>query len=706
MEHGRLKALFNTEENDNVVSQTFQRKPVDESKIVAFTQATARKSKKQKEEEAAEEKRRQHELEFSQVFEEYVADFSTAPRAKGSIGFVKAGEAPKGPKNRVSTAFDDDHEQTPEMELIAQKPKGKRAMDAFLEEIKRDQAARERRFGKQSTTHGSSVTSFAAYEAQSGSRDRGDPETSNLFVAHLPENVTEDKLGEYFGQCGEITSVKIMWPRGEGPGDLSRRSKASGLNGFVSFKRRRDAEAALREFDGVNWSGSALRVGWSKAVPTSGKVIYGRRNSRSRSPSPRQSNRSKRYHSRSRSRSLSSSEGYDHYRPRDVSRERKDRDSRYYQGHSRSRSRSRDRRRERRRRSRSSQRMEKDEEEFIKLVAGMTRAHGQAFEENLKVREKHNPNYQFLLSPNSAGGRFYEDLLNPERDSPYQFDDEGNDDAYSTDNEEIKEAERISRNRLGNFARKRFEVMLRAMSGKRGEVARSMAFCLEHAEAAPEVANVVISSLLVNETPVPRKIARLHLISDVIHNSAVSLPSAWKYRQEFQNRLGLVFDHLSTIYHSFGGRMTAETFKRQVVAVIAVWDDRIVFPPEQTSIWKDRLDGKEAVKEDTTRGVEKEQALPVFPTVSKFKSAFKPLTDPDGEQDMDLEDDSITASGDDDNNAVDPPEDIDGAPIQDEEIDGEVLEDIDGAPIDDIDGAPLDDNLDGEPLDFDGEPLE
>ncbi|KAG8813920.1 hypothetical protein FRC17_001378 [Serendipita sp. 399] len=113
MEHGRLKALFNAEENDSTKLTLFrmQRKPVDESKVVAFTQATAKKSKKQKEEEAAEEKRRQQELEFSQVFEEYVADFSVAPRAKGTIGFVKAGETPKGPINRVSAAFDDDAEK-------------------------------------------------------------------------------------------------------------------------------------------------------------------------------------------------------------------------------------------------------------------------------------------------------------------------------------------------------------------------------------------------------------------------------------------------------------------------------------------------------------------------------------------------------------------------------------------------------------------
>lgn len=72
-----------------------------------------------------------------------------------------------------------------------------------------------------------------------------------------------------------------MWPRGDatqGPGadmTTSRRTKNAGLSGFVSFMKRKDAEAALRELDGFDWGGSVLRVGWSKAVPIAAKPLYG-----------------------------------------------------------------------------------------------------------------------------------------------------------------------------------------------------------------------------------------------------------------------------------------------------------------------------------------------------------------------------------------------------------------------------------------------
>ncbi|PVG00341.1 hypothetical protein CPB86DRAFT_729426 [Serendipita vermifera] len=718
MDHGRLKALFNTDEQDDEVAQAFQarmdRKPVDESKVVAFTQATARKSKKEKEEEAAEAKRRQHELETTQVFEEYVADFAAAPRAKGGMTFVRAGE-----KTQVQTTkvFDDDSGAKSRSPPPSLKPKGKRAMDMFLEEIKKDQAAREQRFGRHSHAQGVSVTSLAALDAQGGSRDRGDPETTNLFVAHLPENVTEDKFGEHFGQFGPITSIKIMWPRGDPrENNTDRRSKSGGLSGFVSFKRRRDAEIALKELDGMAWAGSTLRVGWSKAVPTSGRVLYGDRDSRSRSPSPR------RHHHRHRSRS--SSPDYERHRHRDRSRSRHRhrRDEHGYR-RSRSRSASRSRSRERYHRgekksSHSTHKVSKDEEQFIELVAMMTRAHGKAFEDQLMIREKDNTNYDFLFKNDSSCGRLYVDLLDPEYYSSEGFEDDGYDEVYSTDNEEAKEAERAPRNRLCPLARKRFHAMLRAMVGKRGEVARCMAFCLEHGEAAVDVANIVISSLLVDSTPVPKKIARLHLISDIVHNSAVGLPSAWKYRQEFQSRLGLVFDHLSTIYHSFGGRMTAETFKRQVVAVIDVWDDRIVFPPDQTSVWKERLDGKAVHREEQTQMVQVQEKRDTAQP-SKFKSAFKPIADIDGEEDMDLDEEDMVEDQNVDHDEQKPmgltDEDIDGAPM-DDDIDGEVLDDdidgkalddddIDGAPIDDLDGAPLEGDVDGDPVDLDGDPF-
>jgi len=96
---------------------------------------------------------------------------------------------------------------------------------------------------------------------------------------------------------------------------------------------------------------------------------------------------------------------------------------------------------------------------------------------------------------------------------------------YSTDSAEDSEKERTAKGKMGKLAMKRFEAMLRAMSGKRVEIARAMEFAMKRAETADEIAEAICQSLMLDGTPVPRKIARLHLVSDILHNSVSTVPS-------------------------------------------------------------------------------------------------------------------------------------------------------------------------------------
>lgn len=70
---------------------------------------------------------------------------------------------------------------------------------------------------------------------------------------------------------------------------------------------------------------------------------------------------------------------------------------------------------------------------------------------------------------------------------------------YSSDSAEDSEKERTSKGRIGRIARKRFESMLRAMSGKRVEIARAMEFALKHAEAADEVRLFLATCIFLDE---------------------------------------------------------------------------------------------------------------------------------------------------------------------------------------------------------------
>jgi U2-associated protein SR140 len=225
------------------------------------------------------------------------------------------------------------------------------------------------------------------------------------------------------------------------------------------------------------------------------------------------------------------------------------------------------------------------------------------------------------------------------------------------------------------------------------------------------VAEIIIASLLVEGTPVPRKVARLHLICDILHNSAASVPSAWKFRQEFQARLGVVFDHLANIYHSFPGRITAETFKKQITAVVDIWEDWIVFSPDFTAELRTRLEGTTAEddqKEDKVEPVKADTTVvPSRFKTSTFQLATVPVDPAPSDADLDgqvLDDVDGEPVDDVDGEPVD---DVDGMPLDD--VDGEPVDDLDGEPMDDVDGVPLqDDDVDGAPIqeDMDGEPLD
>lgn len=88
-----------------------------------------------------------------------------------------------------------------------------------------------------------------------------------------------------------------------------------------------------------------------------------------------------------------------------------------------------------------------------------------------------------------------------------------------------------------------------------------------------------MQSLLIPSTPVPRKLARLYVVSDILHNSAAPLPNAWRYRSGFEARISAIFSHFGDVAKSFPGLMKQEGFKTQIRALLEVWDSWMVFPP-------------------------------------------------------------------------------------------------------------------------------
>lgn len=102
-----------------------------------------------------------------------------------------------------------------------------------------------------------------------------------------------------------------------------------------------------------------------------------------------------------------------------------------------------------------------------------------------------------------------------------------------------------------------------------------MVFCIEHSDAADEVADCILESLSNESTAVTKKIARLYLISDILHNCGVKVNKASFYRRAFETRLIEIMKQVKLTYDRLEGRLQAEGFKVRILRTLKAWEDSI-----------------------------------------------------------------------------------------------------------------------------------
>lgn len=144
-------------------------------------------------------------------------------------------------------------------------------------------------------------------------------------------------------------------------------------------------------------------------------------------------------------------------------------------------------------------------------------------------------------------------------------------------------------------AKEKLEAILDGLVMEQDEIGDAMLFCLEHADAAEEVGSTpttalrcllpppwlavvtesppffifyrlqvvkhIAASFEHLETPTTLKIARLYLISDILHNCTARVRNASKYRLLFSSHFETIFDHLNKTFKAISGRLRAEQFR-------------------------------------------------------------------------------------------------------------------------------------------------
>uniref|UniRef100_A0A8C1P7H6 U2 snRNP-associated SURP domain containing n=1 Tax=Cyprinus carpio TaxID=7962 RepID=A0A8C1P7H6_CYPCA len=622
-----------------------------EHKLKAFSigkMAVAKRTLSKKEQD--ELKKKEDERAAAEIYEEFLAAFEGG---EGKVKtFVRGGIA-KATKEEVAADDKKGKLYKPKSRILEASKKGdkekkKSNLELFKEELKQIQEERDERHrlkgrvsrfeplptveGRRSADGSSrrNRPSSVLDDSAPGSHDVGDPTTTNLYLGNINPQMNEEMLCQEFGRYGPLASVKIMWPRTD-----EERARERNC-GFVAFMTRKDAERALKHLNGKMIMNFDMKLGWGKGVPIPPHPIYIPPSMMEHTLPPPPSGLPFNAQPKERLKNPNAP-----MPPPPKCKEEFEKTL--------------------------SQAIVKvvipTERNLLSLIHRMIEfvvREGPMFEAMIMNREINNPLYRFLFENQSPAHVYYRwklyTILQGESPTKWKTEDfrifkngsiwrppplnpylHGSPEEEEHDDEEEDE-ETSKKGSLKDEYRDKLEELLRGLTPRKSDIANAMFFCLARADAAEEIVECIAESLSILKTPLPKKIARLYLVSDVLYNSSAKVANASYYRK-------------------------LELQGQRVMSCFRAWEDWAVYPD---------------------------------PFLIKLQNIFLGLVSLDSEKEpADLLPEDIDG-------APIVEEELDGAPLDDVDgmpIDGAQ---IDGAPLDDLDGMPIkgtDDDLDGVPLD-------
>lgn len=553
--------------------------------------------------ELEELKKKEEEEAAAHVFKEFVETFQEVPSTTSKV-WVKAGTYDAGARKEDTSERGklykpvsrlDDKRSIPDIDpvrTLVQRPeppgrphakkkgqdKKKSNLELFKEELRQIQEERSERHKYKNVLRERGVVGVEPsldIIPDVGSYDTGDPNTTNLYLGNLNPKITEQQLMEIFGRYGPLASIKIMWPR-------SDEEKARGRNcGFVAFMSRKDGERALRCINGKEIMNYEMKLGWVKAVVIPPVPIYIppalQQPSKPPPPSGLPFNAQPPKHLFNKIPRVRQGEYY----PSDPD------DKKAYE-------------------QILSQSIVKvvvpTERNILMLIHRMVEfviREGPMFEAIIMNKEINNPFFRFLFENQSPAHIYYRWKLFSmlQGDSPKQWSLEDfrmfkggsvwrppvmNLYTAGMPDELVEEdeAKENIRGTLSNNQRDRLEELIRGLTPSRASVGAAMAWCLEHAEAAGEVARVLAEALAGPSTQPARRVARLYLLSDILHNAGAKLTNASAYRSAFQQRLTEIMRNCHLAWSRMTSRLQQEGFRARVTRILQAWADWAVYPTD------------------------------------------------------------------------------------------------------------------------------
>ncbi|XP_062132261.1 U2 snRNP-associated SURP motif-containing protein isoform X1 [Drosophila sulfurigaster albostrigata] len=699
-------------------------KRISEKKLEAFTVGTFSKRQLSKK-ELEEQKKKEDEAAAAHAFKEFVETFQEAPTASSKV-WVKAGTYDAGSRREdksekgklykpgsklveksasekaeeyAKLLASDLKKDAPTLKKKNQEKK-KSNLELFKEELRQIQEEREERHKykhmavanppasqqqpqqqqqHQQATSSSQPSSSSRGDA-GGSFDTGDPNTTNLYLGNLSPKISEQQLMEIFGRYGPLASIKIMWPRSE-------EEKQRGRNcGFVAYMSRKDAERALRTLNGRYIMGYEMRLGWGKTVPIMNTPIFAPQALLELTLPPPSSGLPFNAQPPPSEANTLPKKNYKDY----ESIEEKENMERVL--------------------AKSVVKVfiptEKSVLNIIHRMIEFVIREGPMFEALIMSREMENPLFSFLFDNESPAHIYYRwklySLLQGDTPSEWReqqfrmfkggpvwkppvanFYTQGMPDELVID----PDAPVVHKGALSNAQRDRLEDLIRHLTPERSRIGDAMIFCIEHADAADEICECIAESLANSKTVASKKIARLYLVSDILHNCTVKVSNASFFRKSVEKQLLDIFESLHTYYLAIESRLKAEGFKTRVCNIIRTWEEWTIYPKEFLTQLRSVFLGRQFALQSNSP-----------PQAEESRS----------EEALDEDIDGAPLSGDDKDD-----EDLDGVPLDGAALLKSALKLVlpdsasaaqqRGTPKqeqyhDEIDGVPLDEDLDGVPM--------
>ncbi|KAH6602295.1 hypothetical protein BASA61_001248 [Batrachochytrium salamandrivorans] len=542
-------------------------KPLSKEKLETFSVGIQKKSAFQKQKEAEEAKRKREEEDAARIYEEFAASFDqpTATEKKwirsssAHISDTEGGEAlgksgalkqstsdlksrvyqprnaytahlatPVGSSSSIVSELLDSSDGAAAEAALPRAPK-RRNLDAFLEELKKDNAETGKRV------------------RSSDQSPHKDMATTNVFVGNLAKAINEEDLCLEFGIFGPIASVKVMKPLNLE--ELKRERKW----GFVCFMEHADAAAAIKALTGKQLQGVTMNIDWGKpiAAPDRPYYVMPEHEVRRRKELKAIEEEAKQRLAGGRSDDIHVSIPDDTYILMVIHR--------------------------------TIERVLKYGFHFE--VQLMERSEGDPDFSFLLDTKQGDSFHIWSAKPFAMveGGPMWVPPPTPFDDECIEPEPESSSDDDSDESESESSKPVFPKGSLTAVKRLRFEGELRRMTLERTRIAHAMVLCIKHSDASDEVLDILMRSLLVPSTPLfPTKLGRLYLLSDLLHNSGSSVPNAWRYRSNLQKRLPKVFSHFGTVWKVIESRLKAEQFRKAVMAVLAAWEGWMIFTPGVT----------------------------------------------------------------------------------------------------------------------------